>query len=259
MAYGGQIYCDFSGYSDMAIGTAKMIGYDLPRNFDLPYLGTNVTEFWRRWHMTLSSWLRDYLYIPSGGNRRGTRRKYLNLIITMSLGGLWHGASWNFVAWGVLHGAALSVHRGWREVTKDRFPLWTPLATAITFVFVMLCWIPFRAPDFATSWLMLTRCLWPHPGALWLPSALGWCLALLVAGHTLGYGIERVAEGSRSARWPQAILDVFAARLRSDQISGWWVQLHAYPAAASFLLACWVLLLFLFVPTTTQPFIYFQF
>ena len=101
IAFGIQIYCDFSGYSDMAIGIAKALGYELPLNFNYPYIAKNITDFWRRWHMSLSFWLRDYLYIPLGGNRKGTRRTYINLMLTMLLGGLWHGASWNFVVWGV--------------------------------------------------------------------------------------------------------------------------------------------------------------
>ena len=114
-AYTIQIYCDFSGYSDMAIGTARMIGYDLPENFNMPYLSTNITEFWRRWHMTLSTWLRDYLYIPLGGNRHGVLMTYRNLFLTMLLGGLWHGANWTFVIWGGLHGCALAVHKVWAK------------------------------------------------------------------------------------------------------------------------------------------------
>ena len=104
IAYSIQIFCDFSGYSDMAIGTAKMLGFDLPVNFNLPYIATNISDFWRRWHISLSSWLRDYLYISLGGNRKGEARTYFNLMATMARGGLWHGASWNFVLWGVWHG-----------------------------------------------------------------------------------------------------------------------------------------------------------
>src|SRR6185503_18846655 len=111
LAYTLQIYCDFSGYSDMAIGSAKMMGYDLPENFRMPYLSGNITEFWRRWHMTLSNWLRDYLYIPLGGNRRGPGRTYVNLFLVMFLGGLWHGAEWKFALWGSLHGLLLALER----------------------------------------------------------------------------------------------------------------------------------------------------
>ncbi|MFG0263068.1 MAG: MBOAT family O-acyltransferase, partial [Novipirellula sp. JB048] len=110
-AYGGQIYLDFSGYTDMAIGSAKMLGYRFPKNFRHPYLATSMAEFWHRWHMTLSRWLRDYLYIPLGGSRRSNLVTYRNLMLTMTLGGLWHGAAWTFVLWGVLHGAALGAER----------------------------------------------------------------------------------------------------------------------------------------------------
>src|SRR6202023_3523817 len=106
-----QVYCDFSGYSDLALGTAHMLGYKLARNFNMPYLSSNIAEFWRRWHISLSSWLRDYLFIPLGGSRGSTWKICRNLMITMTLGGLWHGASWTFVAWGVLHGLYLIVQR----------------------------------------------------------------------------------------------------------------------------------------------------
>ncbi len=112
-SYSIQIYCDFSGYSDMAVGIARFFGYDLCRNFNLPYISKNPTEFWKRWHISLSSWLQDYVYIPLGGNRKGKIRTYINLFLTMILGGLWHGASWHFVVWGGVHGGALIVHKLW--------------------------------------------------------------------------------------------------------------------------------------------------
>ena len=120
LGYSVQIYCDFSGYSDMAIGCARMMGFRFMENFQMPYSSVTITEFWRRWHISLSTWLRDYLYVPLGGNRRGTGRTYVNLFVTMLLGGLWHGASWNFVFWGALHGAALAIHKAWTA--------WAPLA-----------------------------------------------------------------------------------------------------------------------------------
>src|SRR5205814_5433706 len=123
VAYSLQIYCDFSGYSDIAIGISRIIGFDLPENFNMPYIATSITEFWRRWHITLSQWLRDYLYIPLGGNRKGRRRTYINLTVTMLLGGLWHGAAWTFVVWGLLHGAGLAAHKLWTEhVSHGRRP-----------------------------------------------------------------------------------------------------------------------------------------
>ena len=113
LGYAIQIYCDFSGYSDMAIGSARMMGFRFMENFQMPYSAVTITEFWRRWHISLSTWLRDYLYIPLGGNRKGPPRMYANIMVTMLLGGLWHGASWNFVFWGGLHGVSLAIHKAW--------------------------------------------------------------------------------------------------------------------------------------------------
>lgn len=147
LAYTLQLYFDFSGYSDMAIGLARMIGISFPLNFDSPYKATSIIDFWRRWHITLSRFLRDYLYIPLGGNRRGSARRYLNLFITMLLGGLWHGASWNFVVWGGLHGLGLGINNAWRNLAARagiRMPV--PVARIITFGFVVLAWVPFRVP-----------------------------------------------------------------------------------------------------------------
>src|SRR5262245_23941043 len=135
VAYSLQIYCDFSGYSDMAIGVARVIGFDLPENFDMPYLSVSITEFWRRWHMTLSRWLRDYLYIPLGGNRCGAIRTYVNLIVTMLLGGLWHGANWTFVAWGLWHGIGRATHKLWRGGRRagERSLMWKLVSWAATY------------------------------------------------------------------------------------------------------------------------------
>ena len=118
LAYALQIYCDFSGYTDMAIGTAHLLGYRLAQNFNMPYLAVNPSDFWRRWHMSLSGWLRDYLFIPLGGSRGGEWRTRRNLMLTMTLGGLWHGASWTFIVWGVLHGLYLVVHRIYRQLRE---------------------------------------------------------------------------------------------------------------------------------------------
>ena len=151
----GQIYFDFAGYSMMGIGVARMLGFELMRNFAYPYVSTSITEFWRRWHISLSTWLRDYLYIPLGGNRGGELKRQRNLMITMLLGGLWHGASWNFVLWGGLHGMALSIHKAWAGATKHvRRPVavaavWGLAAWGLTQLFVLLTWVPFRAQDFA--------------------------------------------------------------------------------------------------------------
>ncbi len=150
--YAIQIYCDFSGYSDMAIGLAMLMGFWLPPNFRTPYQSASITEFWKRWHISLSSWLRDYLYIALGGNRHGKIRTYINLFLTMLLGGLWHGANWKFVFWGILHGLALGFERFFGQfirLPKNWFV--KGIQILITFHFVAFCWIFFRAKDFATS------------------------------------------------------------------------------------------------------------
>jgi D-alanyl-lipoteichoic acid acyltransferase DltB (MBOAT superfamily) len=163
IGYALQIYCDFSGYTDIAIGSALLLGVRFPLNFDAPYKAQNIAEFWRRWHISLSSWLRDYLYIPLGGNRKGPRRTYLNLMLTMLLGGLWHGASWTFVVWGGLHGAALAVTRFWHErwagfTQARRGAIWTRvLAVLATFHFVCACWIFFRAESFRQAYLFFSQ------------------------------------------------------------------------------------------------------
>lgn len=149
LAYSLQIYFDFSGYSDIAIGVAQMLDVRLPRNFNLPYLSHNVTELWKRWHISLSSWLQEYLYISLGGNRKGVARTYCNLILTMVIGGLWHGSSWTFVIWGLLHGVALAVHKLWVKWTRSNeiphHPLSNVLSILMTFGFTSFCWIFFRA------------------------------------------------------------------------------------------------------------------
>ena len=116
IAYAIQIYCDFSGYSDMAIGSARCMGFTIPQNFNMPYLSLNITEFWRRWHISLSTWLREYVYFSLGGNRKGKVKQYVNLILVMVIGGLWHGASWNFIFWGLLNGIALAFHKFYADV-----------------------------------------------------------------------------------------------------------------------------------------------
>jgi alginate O-acetyltransferase complex protein AlgI len=150
LAYAFQIYFDFSGYSDIAVGLGRMLGFEIPRNFNSPYRSQSITEFWQRWHMSLSSFLRDYLYFPIGGNRHGPRRAYLHLVIVMLLGGLWHGAQWKFVLWGGFHGALLALERaGGKRSLYGALP--APLRLLITFSLVVIAWVPFRAPDLATS------------------------------------------------------------------------------------------------------------
>ena len=152
LAFALQIYFDFSGYTDMAIGLARMFGIRLPENFDSPYQARSIAEYWRRWHITLSSFLRDYVYIPLGGNRHGELRTTLNLILTMLIGGLWHGANWTFVLWGAVHGALLSLQRAWQRTGRA---LPGPLAWALTFLAVVIALVLFRAPTFERASVML--------------------------------------------------------------------------------------------------------
>ena len=154
--YSIQIYCDFSGYSDMAIGLAALLGFKLPINFNNPYKSKSITEFWRRWHISLSTWLRDYLYISIGGNRKGKIRTYINLLITMLLGGLWHGAALKFIIWGGIHGLGLAFHKLWLSVVKvKKNLLWSLLSMLLTFHFVAFCWMYFRAIDIKTVQSMI--------------------------------------------------------------------------------------------------------
>ena len=167
--YALQIYCDFSGYSDMAIGFALLLGFRFPMNFNSPYKADSITDFWHRWHISLSTWLRDYLYISLGGNRKGKVRTYINLCLTMLLGGLWHGASWNFVIWGGFHGIALAAQKFWRNLlhkpkTAGSKGIRKFFAVLVTFNFVCFCWIFFRNTTFEASVVMLKQiCTAFHP------------------------------------------------------------------------------------------------
>jgi alginate O-acetyltransferase complex protein AlgI len=170
LAYTCQLYFDFSGYSDMAIGIARCFGIRFPENFNSPYKAGSIIEFWRRWHITLSRFLRDYLYISLGGNRRGPARRYANLLLTMLLGGLWHGAAWTFVVWGALHGLALAANHGWNTlriaaVLRGR-PWWRAFAFLLTFLLVVVAWVFFRAPDLATAGRVLAGMAGQHGAQL---------------------------------------------------------------------------------------------
>lgn len=164
ISYSLQIYFDFAGYSDMAIGFSKMLGINIDKNFDLPYISYNITEFWKRWHISLSSWLQDYLYISLGGNRKGKIRRYFNLIITMLIGGLWHGASWNFVMWGGIHGIALVIHKEFMKLRnkylihpeqgKTKKKIWS---IVVTYIFVCITWVFFRAETFSQAISLLVQ------------------------------------------------------------------------------------------------------
>jgi alginate O-acetyltransferase complex protein AlgI len=226
--YAVQIYCDFSGYTDMAIATAGLIGYELQLNFNFPYLASDIREFWRRWHISLSTWLRDYLYIALGGNRGSRLFGYRNLMLTMLLGGLWHGAGWNFVIWGGLHGGALVAQREF-----ERFGLKLPrlVGLALTFWFVCLAWIFFRAPTFAQAWTgVRSYVLFESPGV----KSWGWLPIATLAGLAVAHAV-----GSRHvvARW-------------SERLPDW-----GYAVA----LGCVVPVAFAFMNGVVKPFIYFQF
>ena len=234
--YAVQIYCDFSGYSDMAIAVAGFMGYKLVLNFDAPYLAASIQDFWRRWHISLSSWIRDYIYISLGGRSAKLYLTYRNLMITMLAGGLWHGANWTFVVWGGLHGSALVVNQEWSRrfkasVNKPSVPR-TLLMWFITLNFVCLAWIFFRAPSFEIARAMITRYLFLESGGsasqpLWLIWVLPGLLAIQYA--------------ERRYRWK----DFFCAKT-------------SQPTFAFSYGACWALALSL-LPLAHRPFIYFQF
>src|SRR6266446_2786104 len=199
IAFYGQIYFDFAGYSSMAIGTARLFGYRFPRNFDYPYRAASVTEFWRRWHMSLSFWLRDYVYIPLGGNRGGRLAVYRNLMTTMLLGGLWHGAAWNYVIWGLLHGFGLCVNKAWAAL-RPRLPVsvnwqsgsWRTVAIVLTQLWIMVAWVFFRCDSVAEANSVLGSIVGvhAHPGAAIVPLE-PWILLIIAIDHTLGSGALR--------------------------------------------------------------------
>ena len=196
LAYTFQIYFDFSGYSDMAIGIALLLGFRFNINFDSPYQSGNITEFWRRWHISLSSWLRDYLYIPLGGNRKGQIRTYVNLFLTMLLGGLWHGAALRFVLWGAIHGVALALHKlymqifgyfGWRRREPLRWQRF--VGQIITFHLVCFAWIFFRADSMETACAVITQIKDHFTPEVFLQFVVGYknVLLLLLIGYLLHF------------------------------------------------------------------------
>ena len=221
-AYAVQIYADFSGYTDIAIGIALLLGFSFPQNFDSPYAAVSVQDFWRRWHMTLSRWLRDYVYIPLGGNRRGSVATYRNLMLTMLIGGLWHGAAWTFVVWGGLHGAALAGERWWRErrgapaPRATGWPLWR--ARILTFHFVCLAWIFFRSDSFASAWDMIEGLFtqWGRPSPL-VTSGVLLALAVGIGSQYLPARVPRIlmARFSRLPVLAQATVLALALMLTS--------------------------------------------
>ena len=240
VGYAIQIYCDFSGYSDMAIGTARLLGYQLTKNFDFPYLASSITDFWRRWHISLSGWLRDYLYISLGGNRGSRLFTHRNLMLTMLLGGLWHGAGYNFIVWGAIHGTALVVHKEWlRFVGEGRLPILSRLLTLYT---VLLAWIFFRATSFADAWVM-TRAwvLWQSPGDkvidLWTP----------VDNLDVSYRILLIVGPMLALH----MLTFFGAHLHLRRLLPVAIITLIFGVLSAIALA--------FMPLEARPFIYFQF
>ncbi len=242
--YALQIYCDFSGYSDMAIGLALMMGFKFPKNFDAPYKAATITEFWRRWHISLSTWLRDYLYISMGGNKVPKYRIYFNLLFTMLMGGLWHGAAVRFILWGALHGVALALHKVWLEFMPsakvfgdDMQRLWRWLGVIFTFNIVSLGWLMFRADSMNTVTMMLHQIFTDfdvaHIGAA-LKSYSGFYILL-----ALGYVLHLL---------PSRYSDAVRERLTNASI---------WPQVAVVLVVVWLVMQF--KSSDIQPFIYFQF
>jgi alginate O-acetyltransferase complex protein AlgI len=235
LAYSFQIYFDFSGYSDMAIGLGLMFGFVFAKNFDSPYRAESITDFWRRWHISLSTWLREYLYIPLGGSRHGVRRTYLNLAVTMLLGGLWHGASFNFLVWGGLHGGMLAFERSQgRESFYHRLP--KPLRIALTFVIVLLGWVFFRASD--------------------LPRAINYLGAMLGLGR-LHPGATLISGIIYKPYYLLSIAIAAVAVWAGKQTWDWTQSMTVTKATLCF--ACGWLALAVLVTQEYNPFIYFIF
>jgi D-alanyl-lipoteichoic acid acyltransferase DltB (MBOAT superfamily) len=259
VAYALQLYFDFSGYSDMALGAARLFGIRFPLNFHSPYKADSIVEFWRRWHMTLSRFLRDYLYIPLGGNRKGPSRRYVNLFLTMLLGGIWHGAGWTFVMWGALHGTYLCLNHAWLGLRKKlAWPaLPKPLAIAVTFLAVLVGWVYFRAHDFASANRMLASMTglngfdgWPDKAARVVASAEPLKLLPALIGVWLFPNTQEIFARYRPA------LRVKGAPFPASGTRRWW-QWRPTPAfaAATVLLAVATGLQF----DKISEFIYFQF
>lgn len=236
--YAMQIYCDFSGYTDMAIGIGLILGFHFPPNFNSPYQSLSITEFWQRWHISLSTWLRDYLYIPLGGNRKGRVRTYINLMLTMLLGGLWHGAASRFIIWGALHGLALAVERWWKETFgPGKGLLRKALSGLLTFHFVCFCWIFFRAENLDIVYSMLHQIAFDFRPEIFPDFMTGY--ATVIFWMTLGYGLHFLPASTE--RWGERAVT-------------------ALPLAFKALLITAVVVLVMQIKSAeVQPFIYFQF
>lgn len=235
LSYDIQIYCDFAGYSSMAIGLSLMIGFQIEENFNFPYTSVNISEFWKRWHITLSEWIRDYLYIPLGGNRKGKIIKYINLIVAMSLCGLWHGSAWTFVLWGFLHGITLVVNHHWKE---DRSPFRAPhvntlyrfMSWLLTFITVTFCWIIFRSENVSQAIDIMRKTIdFNSTLFAWYQPFVVFILFCFLLFHII-YFLQ-------------------------PKIISWSVESRV----TSFILFCLIWLVIVFYPTEFQPFVYSQF
>ncbi|MBQ6708456.1 MAG: MBOAT family protein [Clostridia bacterium] len=237
-SYSIQIYFDFSGYSDIAIGCAKCFGYDFCPNFNMPYISENVTVFWRRWHISLSTWLREYLYIPLGGNRKGKIRQHINLFITMLLGGLWHGANWTFVFWGALHGLALCVDKLIPK-RKEKPTIIRILNMTGTFLFVSFLWIFFRADSFLNAWQIIKGMFTLQQGIV---QPFSWTF--------VAFAVVLIA----------TLVAVFRAKKQgAETINGFYpiVRLNKISTLTIFFVVCGLIIALAF--TGEHPFVYFQF
>lgn len=250
LGFYGQIYFDFAGYSLMAIGVAQLLGYTLPENFHFPYRATSLIDFWRRWHISLSTWLRDYVYIPLGGNRCSLPRNYANIIITMFLGGMWHGASWNFLLWGGIHGVALCLNHLWQrsresagnDMSKEFFSFSNISAWLLTQGIIFLCWIPFRAATWSDTLYIMHQ----------------FFLGITRFSYAL-FALKIPTPAPCSLPWALLILPLFfdTALLGSDRLR----SRYALASNTAFYVAISIALLLglLFMSTGMVPFIYFQF
>lgn len=241
VSYSIQIYCDFSGYSDMAIGTAKCLGYTFNRNFNMPYISKNVTEFWKRWHISLSTWLQEYLYIPLGGNRKGEVRRYINLFLTMALGGLWHGANYTFIVWGVLHGIALCVHKLFMKLRKNKKGTFVGalISGILTYIFVCICWVFFRAENFDIALDVLRRMfIWENG----ITHIFSWSV----------FGIAVIAISS-IVTWYKS------KKNGSTSINGFYPIMNLNKISSLVILFTFLFFIFCVAYTNANPFIYFQF
>ena len=247
LAYTVQLYFDFSGYSDMAIGLARMFGVRMPANFDSPYRSTSIVDFWRRWHMTLSRFLRDYLYVPLGGNRAGPAARYRNLMIVMLLGGLWHGAGWTYVVWGGLHGLYLMIAHLWRDRLRLRLP--AVAGWALTMFAVVVAWVFFRAPDMASALNVLAGMFGLHGGAT-LSKGQGQTLAVIAA---LIAAAAVLPNSQQILRAFQPVLD------RISEPTGLLARIQWRPTAAFGALTAVLFLTALMYSWKSSEFLYFQF